>query len=168
METPCKLHGCSYPSLEARASQSKHVLGEHGVQNQAGVRTAELTEAQDRAPAGQTTDREMLALALPRTGGHVLQKHTWRSLLPKGCSTLGTTKAQHKLSLSVAGPGDTRGTLAGVTFLALWAVKLIFCFAEGTQPEFPCKPTLLNNVLYRNTRAVCSDEAEGKELRPAP
>lgn len=80
VETPCELHGCSCPSPEAGANQSKHVLGENRVQNQAGVRTAELTEAQARAQAGQTTDRETLAqatdqgAALPRTGGHVLQK----------------------------------------------------------------------------------------------
>ena len=92
VETPRELHGCSYPSLEARANQSKHVLGENRVQNQAGVRTAELMEAQARAQAGQTTDRETLALAteqgaaLPRTGGHMLQKHTWKRLLPRGCS----------------------------------------------------------------------------------
>lgn len=78
VETPCKLHGCSYPSLDAGANQSKHVLGENRVQNQAGVRTAELMEAQARAQAGQTTGRETLALAteqgaaLPCSGGHTL------------------------------------------------------------------------------------------------
>lgn len=92
VETPRELHGCSCPSLEAGANQSKHVLGENRVQNQAGVRTAELTEAQARAQAGQTTDRETLAqatdqgAALPCTVGHVLQKHTWKRLLPNGCS----------------------------------------------------------------------------------
>jgi len=92
VETPCKLHGCSCPSLEAGANQSKHVLGENRVQNQAGVRTTELTEAQAGAQAGQTTVREILALAteqgaaLPRTGDHMAQEPTWKRLLPKGSS----------------------------------------------------------------------------------
>lgn len=82
VETPCKLHSCSYPSLEAGANQSKHVLRENRVQNQAGIRTAELMEAQARAQAGQTTGRKTLVLAtkqrvaLACTGGHMLQKHT--------------------------------------------------------------------------------------------
>lgn len=48
----------------------------------------------------------------------------------------------------MAGPGGTQDTLAGVTFFALGAVKLIFSFAGGIQPEFPCEPSLLNTVLY--------------------
>lgn len=38
VETPGKLHSCSHPSLEARADQSEHVLGENRVQDQAGAR----------------------------------------------------------------------------------------------------------------------------------
>ena len=51
VEAPCKLYCGSCPKLEARANQSKHVLGENRVQNQAGIRTAELMEALARAPA---------------------------------------------------------------------------------------------------------------------
>lgn len=38
VETPRKLHGHSHASLEARANQGQHLLGEKRVQDQAGVR----------------------------------------------------------------------------------------------------------------------------------
>lgn len=72
VEAPCKLYCGSCPKLEARANQSKHVLGENRVQNQAAIRTAELMEALARAPAGQITDGDRSALTARQ-----LQKHSW-------------------------------------------------------------------------------------------
>lgn len=79
VETPCKFHSSSCPRFEARANQSKHVLGENRVQNQAGVRTAELMEALTRAQAGQTTDGARLSPAARQP-----QIHSWERLLGKG------------------------------------------------------------------------------------
>lgn len=76
VETPCKFHSSSCPRFEARANQSKHVLGENRVQNQAGVRTAELMEALIRAQAGQTSDGDRLSPAARQ-----LQIHPWKRLL---------------------------------------------------------------------------------------
>lgn len=79
VETPCKFHSSSCPRFEARANQSKHVLGENRVQNQAGVRTAELMEALTRAQAGQTTDGDRSSPAARQ-----LQIHSWKRLVGKG------------------------------------------------------------------------------------
>lgn len=79
VETPCKFHSSSCPRFEARANQSKHVLGENRVQNQAGVRTAELMEALTRAQAGQTSDGDRSSPAARQ-----LQIHPWKRLLGNG------------------------------------------------------------------------------------
>lgn len=168
VETPRKLHGCSCPSLETRTNQSQHVLGEHRVQDQAGGRTAELAQAQpgqtsDRGTLALATKQELLSLILGATCSRTTPGRGSEPRLRRRAGLMPKTTPQ-----STAGPGGTQDTMAGVTFLALGPVKLIFSFAGGTQTEFPCEPALLNTVLYRNTRAVCSDEAEGKESSPAP
>lgn len=139
VEAPCKLYCGSCPKLEARANQSKHVLGENRVQNQAGIRTAELMEAPAGAAAGQISDGDRSAI----TSGQ-LQKHSWKRLLNKGYN-LSITKARCKAPLSVAGPGGTQTPWLQSHFWHWGLSELIF--SKEKQPEFPCWPTLFNSVL---------------------
>lgn len=138
VETPRKLHSRSHPSLEARAHQWEHVLGENRAQDQAGVR--EQSQCRHRLQHRQDTNRETQILA---TGS----KHTpGRDTEPRAAS-LGSPCPGHFVWGHIFGTGGCQVNL----FLCKRNTARIPCsmlaFTEIPELSAPIRPRERSQAL---------------------